>query len=330
MPPPSIIIFAILAALIPTLIYVAIVYWVDRYEKEPFWLLSATFLWGAVPSIIFAYIFNTTLSLPIYLILGEGAAADATSATLIAPIVEESFKGIILLAIFLFWRHEIDSPLDGIIYGAMVGLGFGMVENVYYFINQYNAGGMEAMSVNIFFRAIIFGLNHALFTSFTGLGIAIARLSTKNGVKIIAPILGWATAVFLHFLHNLTVSIGEAFVCLAIFFDWGFVWVLIVIIGWAIVQERSWLRKYLGEEVPLGTLTQEQCVMACSGIERFTYSANIFFKDGWKANREFSHFLHECSHLAYKKHHYQLFTEERDANEIIELRTKITEMSQKL
>src|SRR5690606_32361043 len=130
--------FAILAAFIPTIVYISIVYWADQYEKEPFWLLSAAFLWGAVPSIIFAYIFNTTLSLPIYLILGESYAADAATATLIAPIVEESFKGIILLGIFVLWRHEIDSPLDGIIYGAMVGLGFGMVENVYYFIGQYN------------------------------------------------------------------------------------------------------------------------------------------------------------------------------------------------
>ncbi len=330
MPPPSIILFAILAALIPTIIYILIVYWVDRYEKEPFWLLSATFLWGAVPSIIFAYIFNTTLSLPIYLILGEGFAAEATSAALIAPLVEESFKGMILLGIFALWRHEIDSPLDGIIYGAMIGLGFGMVENVYYFIGQYNAGGMEAMTVNIFFRAVIFGLNHALFTGFTGLGIAIARLATKSSIKIIAPFLGWATAVFIHFVHNLSVSLGEAFVCLAIFFDWGFIWILIIIIGWAIVQERRWLRKYLGEEIALETLTEEQCSLACSGWQRFTFSANILFARGWKANREVSRFFHECSHLAYKKHHYELFAEDRDANEIVKLRAIITEMSAKL
>lgn len=330
MPPPSVLIFAILAAFIPTIVYISIVYWADQYEKEPFWLLSAAFLWGAVPSIIFAYIFNTTLSLPIYLILGESYAADAAAATLIAPIVEESFKGIILLGIFVLWRHEIDSPLDGIIYGAMVGLGFGMVENVYYFIGQYNAGGMEAMSVNIFFRAVIFGLNHALFSSFTGLGIAVARMSPGVGVKLLALVLGWGTAVFLHFVHNLSVSLGEVFVCLAIFFDWGFVWVLIAIIIWAIVQERSWLRKYLGEEVTLGTLTKEQSDLTCSGIQRFTHSAGILFKNGWRANREVSHFFHECSHLAYKKHHYELFAEDRDANEIITLRAKITAMSAKL
>ena len=330
MPPTSIFLFAIIAALIPTLIYIGIVYWADRYEKEPFWLLSAAFLWGAIPSIVVAFIFNTALSIPIYVILGDGLAAEAASAAIIAPLVEESIKGALLLGIFLFWRHEIDSPLDGIIYGAMVGLGFGMVENVYYFINQYNAGGLEAMTVNIFFRAVIFGLNHALFSGFTGLGIAIARLSPNTAVKFIAPILGWGTAVFLHFLHNLTVSIGDAFVCAAIFLDWGGVWVLIAIIVWAIWQERSWLRKYLGEEVALGTLTQQQCNLTCSGIQRFTHSASILFNKGWRANREISHFFHECSHLAYKKHHYELFAEERDANEIGRLRIKISEISKNL
>ncbi len=330
MPPPTIILFAILAAVIPTIFYISLVYWADRYEKEPIWLLSATFLWGAIPSIIVAYIFNTTLSLPIYLLLGNVPIADTLSAILVAPLVEESIKGAALLGIFLFWRHEIDSPLDGIIYGAMVGLGFGMVENIYYFIDQYNTGGLDAMTVNIFFRAIIFGLNHALFTSMTGLGIAVARLSPHLGVKFVAPIVGWATAVFVHFLHNLTVSMGDAFILAAIFFDWGAIWVLIFIIVWALVQERRWLRKYLGEEVLLGTLTQNQCALTCSGIQRFTYSANILLQEGWRANRQISHFFHECSHLAYKKHHYQLFAEERDAQEIIKLRTKITEKSAKL
>ena len=35
---------AILGALIPTLFYVAFVWWLDRYEKEPLWLLALSFL----------------------------------------------------------------------------------------------------------------------------------------------------------------------------------------------------------------------------------------------------------------------------------------------
>ncbi len=45
---------SIIAATIPTLFYAAIIYWVDQYEKEPWWLLVAAFFWGAFPSIRFA------------------------------------------------------------------------------------------------------------------------------------------------------------------------------------------------------------------------------------------------------------------------------------
>ena len=48
------VIASLLFAVIPTLCYVAIVWWCDRYEKEPFWLLAAAFLWGAVPAILLA------------------------------------------------------------------------------------------------------------------------------------------------------------------------------------------------------------------------------------------------------------------------------------
>ena len=45
---------AILGALIPTIVYVLLVWWLDRYEKEPLWLLALAFLWGAVPAAIFS------------------------------------------------------------------------------------------------------------------------------------------------------------------------------------------------------------------------------------------------------------------------------------
>ena len=45
-------IVATLGALIPTTVYVLFVWWLDRYEKEPLWLLALAFLWGAVPAAI--------------------------------------------------------------------------------------------------------------------------------------------------------------------------------------------------------------------------------------------------------------------------------------
>ena len=57
------------------------------------------------------------------------------SATFGAPFVEETLKGAVLVGLLWRRRQEFDGPTDGIIYAAMVGLGFAMIENVGYYIN---------------------------------------------------------------------------------------------------------------------------------------------------------------------------------------------------
>lgn len=326
----SVLLLSILAAAVPTMLYVTLVYWADRYEKEPLWLLGATFLWGAIPSILMAFVFNAIFGLPVYALVSESQFADTAVAVFVAPLVEETVKAFILLAIFLFWRHEIDSILDGVIYGAMVGLGFAMVENVYYFMNEYWIGGVNAWGVNIVLRTLVFGLNHALFTSMIGLGIAIGRLSTNGAVKVMAPVMGWGTAVFLHFMHNLTVSVGSIFVCATFIFDWGGVWLILIIILWALLQEKSWIKKYLADEVVQGTLTTRQYQLACSGRQRTLFSLEMLFARGFRANRHAAHFFHRCSELAYKKHHHYLFQDQKSAETIIRLRREIYELGRQL
>ena len=169
---PLVFVLSCIGALIPAVFYINIIYFIDRYEKEPLWLLGAAFVWGAVPSVIISFIFNSLLSIPLYQLAGSNSELWAASA--IAPPVEETVKGILVLAILFFRRSEIDSLLDGIIYGAVVGMGFAVVENVYYFMNVYAEGGLEAWSVNMFMRGVVFGLNHSLFTAVTGLGVAYA------------------------------------------------------------------------------------------------------------------------------------------------------------
>ncbi len=302
----AVLLISIIAATIPVVIYIGLIYWVDRYEKEPAWLLSATFLWGAVPSIIIAYGLNTVMSLPFYLLTSQ-ATADALVADLIAPIVEESIKGLAVLGIFVFWKDEIDSPLDGIIYGAMVGLGFALAENVFYYMAQYQLGGLEAWGWNVFFRGVIFGLNHALYTAMTGLGIAVARMTTNPLVKIIAPIVGWTTAVSLHAIHNLAVSLGNLAFMLGVMSDWGGIFLTLIIILWALLQERSWLKRYLVEEVAIGILTTRQYEIVCSGRKRLRQRWQALLVGGFSAYQRTNQYHNQLSELAYKKHHFALF-----------------------
>ena len=37
-----------IASAVPTAVYVLLVWWIDRYEKEPLKLLACALLWGAI------------------------------------------------------------------------------------------------------------------------------------------------------------------------------------------------------------------------------------------------------------------------------------------
>lgn len=320
--------FSIVAAALPVVLYVSLIYWVDRYEKEPLWLLSAAFLWGAVPAAILALIGNGLLSLPFYLALDSGTA-DAITAAAIAPTVEEVAKALLLFGILVKWRYELDSPLDGIIYGAMVGMGFAMVENVLYYQSAFREGGATTWNTVVFMRGVLFGLSHALYTALTGLGIAVSRQSRRPVVRYGAPFLGLAAAIALHTLHNLTMVGGTLITFLAgLTFDWGGILLTVALIVLVLRQERRWMARYLADEVDRGTLTTEEYDLVRSAAARNRLRWRILFTEGPASYRQAGQRWHYCSELAYRKHHYQLFGDPQSKAAIKELRQQIASTRQ--
>jgi len=85
-----------------SLVFALILYWLDRYEKEPILLLGGVFAWGAVVAAGAAFIINTILGVGVYIFTNDEAATSFTTASFIAPIVEESLKGLAVLLVFLF------------------------------------------------------------------------------------------------------------------------------------------------------------------------------------------------------------------------------------
>src|SRR5512134_3899412 len=184
---------------VPMFVFAGFVNWLDRYEKEPKLLLGAAFIWGVVIAGGGAYILNTMFGIGIYMITGSEGAAEFGTTSIVAPIIEEALKGLAVLVVFLFVRKEFDSVLDGVVYGAVTAMGFAAIENVLYiYRNGYIEGGWEGFWVLVVIRVFLVGWMHPFFTAFTGIGLAIARMSRNVLAKIIAVPTGYAVAVTTH------------------------------------------------------------------------------------------------------------------------------------
>ena len=214
---------------VPMFLYSAFVYWVDRYEKEPKALLGAAFFWGVVIAAGGAFIINTMFGMGIYIFTNSEAAADFGTTSIVAPFVEEILKGLAVGIVFLMFRKEFDSVLDGIIYGGIVGLGFAATENtLYIYRNGYLEGGWGGLFLLVFIRVFVVGWMHAFFTAFTGIGFAIARLNKNILIKIAAPFIGLGIAISIHAFHNTFGGLigGLGGLALGSLLDW---------FGWAIM-----------------------------------------------------------------------------------------------
>lgn len=321
---------ALVFGLVPMVVYAFILWWFDRYEKEPVGLLIAVFLWGAVPAIIFAIIVELVLDIPISYFV-DPATASLIGAVVVAPVVEEIVKAGALVLLLLLFRREIDSPLDGIIYGGLVGFGFAAVENVLYFANALTESGPAGFVFLTILRAFVFGLNHALFTGLTGLGIALVRTSPNRSVKIGAPLAGLSAGIVIHAIHNGSVKFAAELcwpLLLTIVADHGGALFLFGVIIWASLRERQWIVQFLADEVERGTLSQEQYEITCSYWKRVAARWGVLFSGDFRRWWQLGRLYRLATELAFNKHRLTRFPQERDTQAYIEqLRAQVAEQA---
>ncbi|NOZ71001.1 MAG: PrsW family intramembrane metalloprotease [Chloroflexi bacterium] len=243
---------ALFAAIIPTSLYVLLIWWLDQYEREPGALLLTAFLWGALPAIFIALVVELALRLPLGLLLTP-AGADTVGTVIVSPLIEEVAKAGALLGLYLLFRSEIDDVLDGMVYGALIGAGFAMTENFFYFISAGMDGGLQNMVFTVLLRSLVFGLSHALYTGITGIGIGLAASHPRQRLRWLYPPLALLLAILVHFFHNLSLTATAQFppmFLLTIMVNWGGVLTLLAIAALALRNEKRWIKKYLATEVP--------------------------------------------------------------------------------
>jgi RsiW-degrading membrane proteinase PrsW (M82 family) len=325
-----IVLVAVLGAVIPTLFYVSFVWWLDRYEKEPVWLLALAFLWGAVPAALLSVIVELFLDTSILAMGSGGMLATLASVSVNAPVVEESAKGIAILGLVLLFRREFDDMLDGIVYGAMTGFGFALSENLFaYFLPILSSEGLGAGLTNILLRTVVFGFSHAFWTGILGAAVGYGRLAQKWPWRLLAPVAGWMAAVALHGIHNLGAALAEQTMCLSLGISlvthWGGVLLLLAVAYLVSRRESEWIRQGLTGEVRRGALTPEEYHLLSRAGQRQQVRWRALIRGGRQGHRAVGTYFQHATELAFKKQHLHSLDQPGDnAQEIEALRQALS------
>ena len=249
---------AAVVAFVPAVLYLSAFLWLDRYDPEPWGTLAFAFGWGALFSILVSGIFNTLFGAAVLNVVGMNAA-DTLTGILSAPVIEEATKGLGVLLIWLIFRKDFDSVVDGIVYAGVVALGFAAMENVDYYGRSFNEDGWAGLTSTFILRGVLSPFSHVLFTCMTGIGCGFARESHQAGIRWIAPLVGMLSAMFLHALWNLLASFSSG----TFFFGYLVLQIPLFLLFvsaffYLVRREGRILNDALAFEVHRGLLTQDQ------------------------------------------------------------------------
>ncbi|MFI5935964.1 PrsW family intramembrane metalloprotease [Actinoplanes sp. NPDC051494] len=177
----------------------------DFLEREPPSLMAIAFAWGGLVATSVSITGSAALDDIIAKVGSPHLAAD-WGAALAGPTVEELAKVLGVVAIVLIARDQINSVLDGVVYGAMVGLGFQIVEDIVYAMGAVALAGrgddIEPVITTFLLRGLLSGVwSHTLFGALAGAGIGYLvvrgdrRLRTRIGAAALAVLGAWASHV---------------------------------------------------------------------------------------------------------------------------------------
>ena len=187
------------AALLPPLGWAGLVLLLDHRTREPWMPLAAAFLWGAAAAALIASEVNDAL-------LATDGIEHAVP-TLLGPAVEEIAKATALLVVLAVWRDEIRDALDGIVYGALAGLGFAATENLGYYTLAAIQGGTPGLGRALWLRGFLQGMNHAAFTATVGAAVGWSRAhGGRTTTRAAMLLLGLGFAVLVHAVWNTVAS----------------------------------------------------------------------------------------------------------------------------
>lgn len=184
-------------AIAPGLAICLFIYYKDKYNKEPLWMLLMAFILGAL-SILPAIVVQLGYGADIQAIRQGGTLSVAFFSYCVVGGSEEISK-FLMLRLFIFSRKHFDDPFDGIVYAVMVGMGFATIENIGYVYEH----GLGTGIMRMFLSVPAHGTFAVLMGYFTG--FAKFRPGARLGyflLAILMPVLFHGTFDFFIFLDS--------------------------------------------------------------------------------------------------------------------------------
>lgn len=307
--------------LVPAVGIFLLVNFMDRFEREPWFLRLAAFLWGAIIAIPAAFFIETKVDgmLNHMPALGTSVVLHTALQGLNAGVTEETIKGLGLLLLFIILRDEFDNVTDGIVYGALIGAGFAMVEN----FNYFAANSKNSLVFLIVGRVILGWLGHSTFIACFGAALGYVRYTRVRWKQIVIPLIGYLIAVGLHSFFDfvdfqasasiLTSGGNPAVVNYALaaivgnyvppfLAQIGLLYILIK----SLAHEAAVIREFLAVEVSKGVVTVGEYALLQNSFLRTKAERGVLKKSGYRQWLRVKALYQTEIGLAFRKWHVSM------------------------
>ena len=198
-------------AFLPPIIYAIWIRNTEKYNREKWKPIIVCFLWGATIAIVASIILELILGISLAISFDDGNSIGLVTAIIIAPFAEELTKPLALRTKTV--KKELDELEDGLIYGAVAGLGFSATENLLYgwcFLSE----GLFVFLVLIIIRSFGGCLLHASATALTGYGYGKTIIRGKSILRVLPFFI---LAIFVHAFYNFLVSLDIVGLVISLF-----------------------------------------------------------------------------------------------------------------
>ena len=198
-------------AFLPPILYAIWIRNTEKYNREKWKPIIVCFLWGATIAIVASIILELILGISLAISFDDGNILGLVTAIIIAPFAEELTKPLALRTKTV--KKELDELEDGLIYGAVAGLGFSATENLLYgwcFLSE----GLFVFLVLIVIRSFGGCLLHASATALTGYGYGKTIIRGKSILRVLPFFI---LAIFVHAFYNFLVSLDIVGLVISLF-----------------------------------------------------------------------------------------------------------------